>query len=213
VVRPGAFVPRPSSELAVTRVLRALRRKRDPVVVDVCAGAGPIALAIADEIPGAEVWGADISEEGIRQGRHNARRLGIENVKFKTGDMYEPLPKRLEGKVDLIVGHVPYVPASEIEDLPAEVREHEPMYTLTDEGDGYGLMRRAVFEGVPWLKPGGWMLMEIAPDLPRTIKALYREAGLGDLTVGSDEDDLTVIVEGRRPLETNFRAPSSKARR
>ena len=198
-VKPGAFVPRPSSELAVDRALRALKKRRDPIVVDVCAGAGPIALAIADELPRAEVWGAEIAEEGVKQGRANARRLGLDNVKFKTGDMYSPLPKRLEGKVDLIVGHVPYVPADEIDDLPAEVREHEPIYTLTDSSDGTELMQRAVFEGVPWLKPGGWMLMEIAPDLPRTMKRFYKAAGLTDLTVGSDDDDLTVIVEGRRP--------------
>jgi release factor glutamine methyltransferase len=198
-VRPGAFVPRPSSELVVTRVLRVLRRRKKPVVVDVCAGAGPIALAIADEIPEADVWGADISEEGIRQGRMNAKRLDINNVTFKVGDMYGPLPSRLKGQVDLIAGHVPYVPADEIDDLPAEVREFEPLYTLTDESDGTFLMRRAVFEGVEWLKPGGWMMLEIAPDLPDMIKGLYREAGLVDLTVGSDDDDLTVVVEGRRP--------------
>lgn len=198
-VRPGAFVPRPSSELIVTRALRLLKRRRSPVAVDVCAGAGPIALAIADEIPDADVWGADISEEGIRQGRMNARRLEIPNVTFKVGDMYEPLPARLKGSVDLIVGHVPYVPADEIDDLPAEVREFEPLYTLTDSSDGTYLVSRAVFEGVEWLKPGGWMLLEIAPDLPEMVEGLYREAGLVDPNVGSDEDDLTVVVEARKP--------------
>jgi release factor glutamine methyltransferase len=198
-VRPGAFVPRPSSELTVARALRVAKRRRKPVIVDVCAGAGPIALAIGDEIPDAEVWGADISEEGISQGRLNARRLGIDNVTLKVGDMYAPLPKRLMGKVDVIVGHVPYVPADEIADLPSEVREFEPMYTLTDDSDGTFLMRRAIFEGVPWLKPGGWMLLEVAPDLPRMVKGIYREAGLEQLQVGSDNDDLSITVEGRRP--------------
>jgi release factor glutamine methyltransferase len=198
LVRPGAFVPRPSSELIVSRALRVLKRRRAPIAIDVCAGAGPIALAIGHELPDADVWGADISSEGIRQGRINARRLGIKNVTLKVGDMYEPLPARLQGKVDLIVGHVPYVPAEEIDDLPSEVREFEPLYTLTDSGDGTNLMRRAVFEGVPWLKPGGWMLMEVATDLPGMVEAFYRDAGLTGIRVGSDRDDLTVSVEGRR---------------
>ncbi|MEA2460748.1 MAG: release factor glutamine methyltransferase [Actinomycetota bacterium] len=199
-VRPGAFVPRPSSELIVERSLKALRRKREPVVVDVCAGAGPIALAIADERPDAEVWGADISEEGIKQARMNARRLGIDNAKFKVGDMYEPLPRRLMSHVDVIVGHVPYVPADELDDLPAEVREFEPAYTLTDASDGTYLMERAIVEGLDRLKPGGRMLLEVAPDLSRMVKRLFRKSGFGDLEVGSDDDDLTITVEGRKPL-------------
>jgi release factor glutamine methyltransferase len=200
VVRPGAFVPRPSSELTVTRALRKLRRRKGPVVVDVCTGAGPIALALADELPTSEVWGADISMEGLAQGRLNARRLGLDNVTFRKSDMYDALPARLRGGVDLITGHVPYVPADEVDDLPSEVREFEPIYTLTDEsGDGLGLMRRAVAESVEWLKPGGWLLLELSHDLPGRVRKLAKKAGLEDHGVARDEDDLSVVVEARKP--------------
>jgi release factor glutamine methyltransferase len=202
VVRPGAFVPRPSSELTVQRALRKLRRRRDPVIVDVCTGAGPIALALADELPTAEVWGADISTEGLAQGRENAKRHGLDNVRFKKSDMYDSLPARLRGGVDLITGHVPYVPAGEVDDLPAEVREFEPIYTLTDESaDGLGLMRRAVAESVQWLKPGGWLLLELSHDLPGKIRKLVKKAGLEDHGFARDEDDLSVVVEARKSPE------------
>ncbi|HEX2295451.1 MAG TPA: HemK/PrmC family methyltransferase [Actinomycetota bacterium] len=202
MVRPGAFVPRPSSELTVERALRKLRRRRGPVVVDVCTGAGPIALALADELPTAEVWGADISTEGLAQGRANAKRHGLDNVRFKKSDMYDGLPGRLRGGVDLITGHVPYVPPDELDDLPAEVREFEPLYTLTDEShDGLGLMRRAVAESVEWLKPGGWLLLELSHDLPGKIRKLVRKAGLEDHGVASDDDDLSVVVEARKTPE------------
>ena len=200
MVRPGAFVPRPSSELTVTRALRKLRRRKNPVIVDVCTGAGPIALALADELPTAEVWGADISVEGLAQGRENAKRLGLDNLRFKKSDMYDALPSRLRGTVDLIAGHVPYVPLDEVEDLPAEVREFEPIYTLTDESfDGLGLMRRAVEESVEWLKPGGWLLLELSHDLPAKVRRLAKKAGLEDHGVARDEDDLSVVVEARKP--------------
>ncbi|HEV2757350.1 MAG TPA: HemK/PrmC family methyltransferase [Actinomycetota bacterium] len=200
MVRPGAFVPRPSSELTVTRALRKLRRRKSPVIVDVCTGAGPIALALADELPTAEVWGADISTEGLAQGRENARRLGLDNVRFKKSDMYDAIPARLRGNVDLITGHVPYVPLDEVEDLPAEVREFEPIYTLTDESfDGLGLMRRAVEESVEWLKPGGWLLLELSHDLPARVRKLAKKAGLEDHGVARDEDDLSVVIEARKP--------------
>jgi release factor glutamine methyltransferase len=199
-VRPGAFVPRPSSELTVDRAVRRLKGRRKPVVVDVCTGAGPIALAIADEVTGADVWGTDIQDEGLEQGRENARRLGIRNVSFRQGDMYGALPVRLEGTVDVITAHVPYVPSAELDDLPTEVKDFEPVFTLTDHSDdGLGLMLHAI-EGAPrLLKPGGWLLLEMSDDLTGKVKKMCRAAGLTDFHVASDDDDLSVVVEARLP--------------
>jgi release factor glutamine methyltransferase len=197
-VKPGAFVPRPSSALTVELAVDRLKRKKSPVVVDVCTGAGPIALAIADEFPKAQVYGADISEEGLIQGRSNAKRLGIKNVTLKAGDMYAPLPSKLQGKVDLITGHVPYVHLDELEDLPSEVREHEPIFTLSDSsGDGLDLMRRAVFESIAWLKPGGWLMLETAEDLASKIKKMFVKAGFEKVQGKTDEDRLSIVIEGR----------------
>lgn len=200
-VRPGAFVPRPSSELTVQRALKRLRRKKNAIVVDVCTGAGPIAIALADELPDAQVWGTDILEDGLSQGRRNARKLDISNVTLKQGDLYGGLPQRLRGQVDLITGHVPYVPPDEVDDLPSEVREHEPLPTLTDDSDdGLGLMRRAILESTEWLRPGGWLLLEVSHDLPAKLRKEVRAAGLENHGVASDDDDLSVVIEARKPL-------------
>jgi release factor glutamine methyltransferase len=205
-VRPGAFVPRPSSELTVARAARRLHGRRAPVVVDVCAGAGPIALAIADEFPGAEVWAADIDTGGLDQGRANARRLGIDNVRFRRSNMFSGLPKRLLGRVDIITGHIPYVPPGEVDDLPTEVREHEPLYTLTDESDdGLSLMRAAIAEAPGWLRPGGWLLLEVSDDLTTKLRRMCRRAGLEDHGVADDEDRLSVVVEARRARSAHTR--------
>ena len=199
-VRPGAFVPRPSSELTVDRAARRVRKRKTPVVVDVCTGAGPIAIALADEFPRAEVWGTDIAKDGLAQGRENARLLNLDNVSFKAGDMYGGLPARLRGKVDVVTGHVPYVPLDEIEDLPAEVKEHEPLYTLTDQSDdGLGLIRRAIFEAPEWLKPGGWLLLEVSDDLGPRLRKMARKAGFEDRGTASDEDGLSIVVEAQKP--------------
>lgn len=199
-VWPGVFVPRPSSELTVDRALRRLRRRRSPVVVDVAAGTGPIALALADELPAAAVWALDIDEEALRHGRKNARRLGIRNVRFRGSDMYEALPGNLRSGVDLVTGHVPYIPADELDDLPTEVREHEPVHTLTDDGDGLYLMRRAIEEATGWLKAGGWLLLEMSDDFAPKARKMIRRAGLLDEGVATDEDGLSVVVEARKPL-------------
>ncbi|MEA2433466.1 MAG: release factor glutamine methyltransferase [Actinomycetota bacterium] len=199
-VKPGAFVPRPSSELTVDRALKRLKGRKKPVVIDVCAGAAPIALAIADEFPSADVWALEIDEEALVQGRSNARRLGIRNLTARASDMYSELPHELVGKVDVITGHVPYVPHGELEDMPTEVRDHEPIYTLTDQSaDGLTLMRRAVQEGAPLLRPGGWLLLEVSDDLGKKIQKLYRKAQLEDHGVATDNDGLSIVVEGRKP--------------
>ncbi len=198
-VWPGSFVPRPSSELVVDRAVRRLKRLDDPVVVDICTGAGPIALAIADEITDAQVHAMDIQEEGLAQGRKNARALEISNVTFKKGDMYDGLARDLHGGVDVITAHVPYVPIDELDDLPAEVREHEPLFTLSDESDdGLYLMRRAILEAPEWLKPGGWLLLEVSDDLIPKLQALCTEAGLENKGAASDDDGLSVVVEARK---------------
>jgi len=198
-VWPGAFVPRPSSELTVNRAVRKLRGRRDPTVVDVATGAGPIALAIAHALPAADVWGTDISKEGLGQARRNARRLRVANVSFRQGDMYGALPKKLAGAVDLITGHVPYVSPGELEDLPSEVKEHEPLSTLSDlSDDGLGLVRHAISGAPVWLKPGGWLLLEISEDLGRKLERMCVKAGFEDIGIASDEDGLSIVVEARK---------------
>lgn len=203
-VKPGPFVPRPSSELTVEWAVKRLRRRRDPVAVDVCTGAGPIAMGIANEIPGARVWGVDIDRDGLAQARSNAKRLGIRNVRFAAGDLYGGLPRGLYGSVDLITAHVPYVPAHELDELPTEVRGFEPVHTLSDESDdGLTLMRRAVSEAPGWLESGGWALFEISEDIAPDIESMFLDAGFEEVGTVSDDDKLSVVVEGRMPRRGN----------
>jgi release factor glutamine methyltransferase len=199
-VRPGAFVPRPSSELTVEHALKRIKSRRNPLVIDVCTGAGPIALAIAEDRLDAEVWGTDIQAEGLAQARENAKRLSIENVTFKKGDMFGALPDYLAGHVDVVTGHVPYVPIDELEDLPREVKDFEPMFTLTDDSDdGLFLMQHAVEEAPNWLKPGGWLLLEMSEDTAPKIKPVFRRMGYERFGVVTDEDGLSVIAEAQIP--------------
>lgn len=199
-VKSGMFMPRPSSELVVERALVKLKGRRNPIVVDVATGTGPIALAIGGEVPNAEVWGTDIAPDMIKLGRSNARELELDNVRFKVGDMYGSLPPALEGRVDVVTGHIPYVPKEELGDLPAEVREFEPISTLSDEtADGLFLMRMGINGATRWLKPGGWLLLEISDDLEKKVRRMCMKAGLEDHGAASDEDDLSIVVEARKP--------------
>lgn len=174
----GMFIPRLTSEFLAAQAVRRLHGRYRPVHVDLATGIGPVALSAARAVPAAEVWGLDISPEAIRQARANAGTLGLANVTFKSGDLYAGLTRRLRGRVDVITMHPPYVPRGEVRDLPEEIRDFEPDHTLTDGSrDGLGLLARAVDGSREWLKPGGWMLVEIVPSETRKVKQLLGEAG------------------------------------
>jgi release factor glutamine methyltransferase len=198
-VRPGVFVPRQSSEFMVDQALRRLRGRRRPVVVDLATGIGPIALALAAAAPHAEVHGTDISADAIRQARGNAASLGLRNVRFHVGDMFAPLPRRLRGGVDVLAAHVPYVPRPELRDLPLEVRGFEPEHTLTDYTEsGLSLVERAAGEGETWLRPGGWVLLEVSPDFARRVRGLLVRAGYRDVRSTKGWPQVTRVLVGRR---------------
>ena len=197
-VRPGAFVPRQSSEFTVVQATRRLRGKSKPIAVDVATGIGPIALAIAAAVPRAEVHGSDISTEGIRQARQNARELGLRNVEFHTGDMFASLPSRIRGKVDVLTAHAPYVPKGEVADLPLEIRGFEPEDTLTDYSEhGLGLLTKIAEEAPEWLRPNGWVLLEVSPDFARMVRGLLVRHDYRDVKSTKGWPEVTRVIIGR----------------
>lgn len=197
-VRPGAFVPRQSSELLASRAVNRLRGRRRPVAVDLATGIGPVALSVADAVRAAEVHGTDISEDAVRQARANARSLGLSNAVFHRGDLFAPLPAGLRGRVDVITVHPPYVPHREVGHLPIEVRGFEPEDTLTDfSPDGLGLLERTAAQAPEWLRPGGWLLVEVSPDRARSVRGRLVGSGYRDVRSTRGWPDITRVVVGR----------------
>ena len=96
IVEPGVFVPRDSSEWLAMQAIKRLRKRKKPVHVDLASGMGTIALAVSSEVPKAEVFGAELSTEGVKLARRNARKYGL-SAKFGAGDLFDPVPKRLRG--------------------------------------------------------------------------------------------------------------------
>ena len=200
LVEPGVFVPRDSSEFLAEQAVRRLRKRKAPVCVDLATGAGTIALAVGYEVPGAEVFGVDLSEEAIHLARRNAKHVGV-RAGFVIGDLFEGLPRRLRGSVDVITVHPPYVAAHEVDDLPDEIRAWEPVHTLTDRSDdGLGFVRRTVDEAPRWLSKKGWLLMETDPDRARDVRRVFSSAGFRDVaSTKGGELKVTRVIVGRRP--------------
>ena len=200
LAEPGVFVPRDSSEFLAEQAVRRLRRRKAPVAVDLATGGGTIALAVANEVPKAAVYGTDLADDAVKLARRNAKRLGL-RAHFRQGDLFGALPKKLRGTVDVITLHPPYVANGELDELPDEIRNWEPAHTLTDRSDdGLGLIRRTVDEAPAWLRARGWLLMEVDPDRAKDVMPIYRRGGFRDVesTKGGDLKVTRVIV-GRRP--------------
>jgi release factor glutamine methyltransferase len=199
LARPGVFVPRDSTEFLAEQAVRRLRGRRRPVALDLACGGGTIALAVADEVPRARVFGTDISKDAIRVARLNASRLELGNVTFFAGDLFGALPSKLRGSVDVITLHPPYVAKREVHELPEEIRRFEPVHTLTDQShDGLGLIGRAAEESGRWLKRGGWLLIEVSPDRARSVARVMREHGFHDVRSTMDREfKVTRVLVGR----------------
>ena len=196
--RPGVFVPRDSSEFLAEQAIRRLRRRRRPILVDVATGGGTIALAAANEVPGVRAFGTDISANAVRVARRNAAALKL-RATFGVGDLFGGIPSELKGRVDVVTLHPPYVPKSELRDLPDEIRRWEPAHTLSDRSvDGLGLIGRTASEAGEWLKPGGWLLIEVSPDRSRAVASVMRSGGFHDVRSTVDEGfKVTRVMVGR----------------
>ena len=198
-VGPGAFVPRQSSEFLAEQAIRRLRTRKDPIAADLATGVGGVALAIGQEVPSARVYGTDTSDAALRLARANARSHRLSNVTFGRGSMFDPLPAKLRGSFDVIASHPPYIAKSEVPDLPKELLEFEPVDSLTDASDdGLGLIRLLVNGAKDWLKPGGWICIEVGPYLARTLRSMLVRAQYADVrSTGGPADQSRVLVAKR----------------
>lgn len=178
-----ALVPRPETEVVVERCLAVLAGIDAPRVLDVGVGSGAIALALADEHPGARVTAVDVSAAALSLARENAERLGLA-VELREGG----IEAAGEGW-DLVVSNPPYVDADELPGLQPEVRDWEPRRALLDEGLHAELARTARTT---------WLVLEVGAGQARDVARDLESSGYRDVTITRDLSGHERVVEGRR---------------
>jgi release factor glutamine methyltransferase len=192
VVEAGVFVPRRRTELLV-RQAAALARP-GAIVVDLCCGSGAVGAALAAAVPGIELYAVDIDPAAVRCAHRNVARSG----RVYEGDLYEPLPRALRGRVDLLAVNAPYVPTDAVALMPPEARLHEARVALDGGPDGLDVQRRVAADAAAWLAPGGHLLIETSErQVARTVE-IFSRSGLTPRVARSEELDATVVV-GARP--------------
>jgi release factor glutamine methyltransferase len=191
-VDPGVFVPRRRTEFLVQQAATVARS--GPVVVDLCCGSGAVGAALAATLEGIELHAVDIDPAAVRCARRNIAAAG---GRAYAGDLYEPLPTALRGRVDVLVANAPYVPTDAIELLPLEARMHEPRVALDGGADGLDVQRRVTAAAPSWLAPGGHLLVETsARQAPQTADTFARH-GLVPRVASSKRLNATVVIGTR----------------
>lgn len=191
VVEPGVFVPRQRTRLLVREAV-ALAAP-GAVVLDLCCGVGAVGAAVAAAVGAVELHAADVDPVAVRCARRNVPGA------VWCGDLFDPLPGSLQGRVDVLVANAPYVPTEAIALMPPEARDHEARAALDGGPDGLDVQRRVVAGAPDWLAPGGALLIETSRQQADRTLALCAAAGLAARVLTNDDLAATVVVAVRAP--------------
>ena len=200
-VDPGVFVPRRRTEFLMWQAAARAREVAGPapggrpvVVVDLCCGSGALGAALAAVLDQAELHAADIDPAAVRCARRNVAAAG---GRVYQGDLFQPLPAALRGRVDILLANVPYVPTGDIGLLPAEARLHEARLALDGGPDGLDVLRRVARDAADWLAPGGRLLTETSGRQAPQAAAIVTGHGLAAGVIESAEWNSAVVTGTR----------------
>lgn len=201
-VGPGVFVPRPETEVMVGWAIDRLRELdiAEPLIVDLCAGTGAIALAIAQEVPRARVHAVELSDDAIGWTRRNVEGS---RVTLHQADARTALPE-LNGQVDLVISNPPYIPLTEWEYVAPEARDYDPELALFSGEDGLEMIRALERTAQRLLRPGRWLAVEHSDQQGGSVQRIFLEE-YGWVEAGDHRDltgrprFFTARKDGQRP--------------
>lgn len=193
-----ALIPRAETELLVDDVLSSIPKPQSVIrIADVCTGTGCIGLALAHELPNAEVTAIDISPEALSLARENAERIGLT-------DRFQCLENNLlegfvENSFDVVVSNPPYIFSKAWKNLEPCVRDHEPQLALDGGEEGMDLILPLVEQAARVLNPGGGLFIEIGYDQGDVVFQCLGKSGFEKVRVIKDYAGLDRIVAGSLP--------------
>jgi release factor glutamine methyltransferase len=196
VVSPAVLIPRPETEHLVETVLELAPGVAAPRIVDVGTGSGCIALALANELKTAEVFGVDLSDDALEVARANAARLQLDGrVKFLHSNVLEALAGVRD--FDFVVSNPPYVGKNEADKVQRSVFEFEPRMAVFSGESGLDVIGPLIEQAHEALKPGGWLAMEIGYSMRDTVLELLIPTMWEDVRVVPDLQGIPRVVAAR----------------
>jgi release factor glutamine methyltransferase len=195
LVDDGVFVPRRRTEFLATRAIELAGEQEHPVVLDLCCGSGAIALAVRESLSSSDghavdIYAADIDPVAVATARRNLPPPAV----VVCGDLFEPLPDELRGRIDVLVCNTPYVPTDAIGMMPPEARLFEARLALDGGEDGLDVQRRVAAAASEWLAPGGHVLVEASARQAPVSVMLFERARFESRIEYSDLFDTSIVV-------------------
>jgi release factor glutamine methyltransferase len=198
IVSPAVLIPRPETEHVIETVLARVGRAPSPAIlkiIDVGTGSGCIALALAKELPQAEIYATDISPAALEIARANAARHQLEQrIHFHETDLLVGME---ESTFDLLVSNPPYVGESEEDQVQLEVRKFEPQNAVFAGPTGIEVIKRLVPQAQSVLKPGGWLVMEISGTIAQGVRDLL--SGWNNVQITNDLQSIPRVASAKKP--------------
>lgn len=192
-IAPGVFVPRRRTEFLFLQA--AKNTERGDVVLDLCCGAAPISMALSAVKRNIELHCSDIDPVAIECAEKNLEGTGAVTY---VGDMFDPLPVVLRGRINVLVANVPYVPSEAIETMPAEARKYEKREALDGGADGLDYQRKVAEEAAGWIKRDGCVMFETSEQQAEASVELCESNGLKPELLRDEELDAHVVVAWRQ---------------
>lgn len=202
-VGPGVLIPRPETEHVIEVALSRLETRRtDPLrIADIGTGSGCIAIALASELPQAEILATDISALALDYARRNAARHGLSRrIHFRQADILRSCAEadaQASGGFDLLVSNPPYVGREDAPQLPREVRDHEPSEALFAGDQGLDFYPQLIREAAQALCPGGTIIFEIGYNAADFVRSLVSASPWSDVSVTCDLAGIERVVSAR----------------
>lgn len=200
IVTPAVLIPRPETEHVIETVLKLNDggRASSPGsllrIVDVGTGSGCIALALAKELPDAEIHATDISPAALEIARTNAARHQLEkHIRFRQTDLLQGLNHEA---FDFVVANPPYVGESEEDQVQLEVRKFEPRTAVFAGTTGVEVIERLIPQAHAALKPGGWLVIEISGTIADLVKLLLNRWNQVEITI--DLQGIPRVISARK---------------
>jgi release factor glutamine methyltransferase len=205
IVTPAVLIPRPETEHVVETVLDSVGRTcpereskgpspANPRIADVGTGSGCIALALAKELPQAEIHAIDISSAALEIARANAARHQLEDrIHFRQADLLDGISNN---SLDFVVSNPPYVGESEADQVQLEVRKFEPRSAVFAGPKGTEVISRLIPQAEAGLKPGGWLVMEISGAIAEPVKRLL--SSWQDVHIARDLQSIPRVVYAQK---------------
>ena len=188
-VDPGVYVPRPHSEELALRA--AARIPSGGAAIDLCTGTGAIAKMLSVVRPDARVVASELDERA-------AACAAANDVEVYRGDLFAPLPLALEGRVDVVIGVVPYVPTPEMAFLQRDTLVFESLLSYDGGRDGAEILRRVLAEAPRFLRRGGGLLLELGGDQAEALAGDLARLGYIDVNVLVDDEGDVRGIEATR---------------